>query len=46
MPKNIFVWIPCNIILFQKEKKKKGQAPAYNFSAIHLLHDPQGKTIG
>ena len=25
-----------------KKKKKKDKAPNYNFSALHLLHDPQG----
>lgn len=25
-----------------KNYKKKSEAPAFNFSAIHLLHDPQG----
>ncbi|CAG7831059.1 unnamed protein product [Allacma fusca] len=25
-----------------KKKKKKGEAPAFNFSALHLIHDPQG----
>lgn len=25
-----------------KAKKKKGNAPAFNFSALHLIHDPQG----
>lgn len=28
--------------LVSKAKKKKSAAPAYNFSAIHLIHDPQG----
>lgn len=28
--------------LASKAKKKKSAAPAYNFSAIHLVHDPQG----
>lgn len=26
-----------------KAKKKKSQAPIFNFSALHLIHDPQGK---
>lgn len=30
--------------LFQK-KKKKNKAPNYNFSALHLIHDPQGAMI-
>ncbi|KAL0275426.1 UNVERIFIED_CONTAM: hypothetical protein PYX00_003275 [Menopon gallinae] len=25
-----------------KKKKKKEKAPAFNFSALHLIHDPQG----
>jgi protein SDA1 len=25
-----------------KKKRNKGKAPNYNFSALHLLHDPQG----
>lgn len=29
--------------LASKAKKKKSAAPAFNFSAIHLIHDPQGK---
>ncbi|KAJ8681474.1 hypothetical protein QAD02_017261 [Eretmocerus hayati] len=28
--------------LFAKSKKKKERAPAFNFSALHLIHDPQG----
>ncbi|KAL1138749.1 hypothetical protein AAG570_008811 [Ranatra chinensis] len=28
--------------LVQKERRKKNKAPVYNFSALHLLHDPQG----
>lgn len=28
--------------LATKSKKKKSAAPAFNFSAIHLIHDPQG----
>ena len=24
-----------------KKKKKKNSAPSYNFSALHLVHDPQ-----
>ncbi|PSN30739.1 Protein SDA1 [Blattella germanica] len=28
--------------LVKKSKKKKGATPAFNFSALHLLHDPQG----
>ncbi|XP_076272970.1 SDA1 domain containing protein Mys45A [Rhynchophorus ferrugineus] len=28
--------------LAAKQYKKKSQAPKFNFSAIHLLHDPQG----
>lgn len=31
--------------LATKAKKKKSAAPAFNFSAIHLIHDPQGKKI-
>ncbi|KMQ84887.1 protein sda1-like protein [Lasius niger] len=27
--------------LFVKAKKKKSKAPQYNFSALHLIHDPQ-----
>ncbi|XP_014481639.1 PREDICTED: protein SDA1 homolog [Dinoponera quadriceps] len=27
--------------LFVKAKKKKSRAPQYNFSALHLIHDPQ-----
>lgn len=27
--------------VFQKAKKKKSKAPQYNFSALHLIHDPQ-----
>lgn len=30
--------------LAAKAYKKKSQAPKFNFSAIHLLHDPQGNT--
>ena len=29
-----------NIRKAHKKKKKKSHAPAYNFSALHLLHDP------
>merc|ERR1719266_632897 len=29
-----------NIRKAHKKKKKKSNAPAYNFSALHLLHDP------
>ncbi|KAK9732234.1 NUC130/3NT domain [Popillia japonica] len=28
--------------LAAKSKKKKSQAPIFNFSALHLIHDPQG----
>ncbi|KAF4526969.1 hypothetical protein B566_EDAN015795 [Ephemera danica] len=28
--------------LVKKQKKKKSDAPAFNFSALHLIHDPQG----
>lgn len=28
--------------LFAKSKKKKSKAPQFNFSALHLIHDPQG----
>ncbi|XP_012278204.1 protein SDA1 homolog [Orussus abietinus] len=28
--------------LFAKMKKKKSKAPQFNFSALHLIHDPQG----
>ncbi|XP_015517790.1 protein SDA1 homolog [Neodiprion pinetum] len=28
--------------LYVKSKKKKSQAPQFNFSALHLIHDPQG----
>ncbi|XP_015187551.1 PREDICTED: protein SDA1 homolog [Polistes dominula] len=28
--------------LLVKSKKKKAKAPQYNFSALHLIHDPQG----
>ncbi|XP_028134143.1 protein SDA1 homolog [Diabrotica virgifera virgifera] len=28
--------------LAKKQQKKKSQGPAFNFSAVHLLHDPQG----
>lgn len=31
--------------LASKAKKKKSAAPAFNFSAIHLVHDPQGNFI-
>lgn len=27
--------------MLQKTKKKKSKAPQYNFSALHLIHDPQ-----
>merc|ERR1719234_1421751 len=30
-----------NIKKAHKKKKKKNSAPSYNFSALHLLHDPQ-----
>jgi hypothetical protein len=30
------------LFLFQKNQKKKGSAPAFSFSALHLVHDPQG----
>lgn len=30
------------LLKFQKSKKKKSQAPQFNFSALHLIHDPQG----
>ena len=29
--------------LASKAYKKKSAAPTFNFSAIHLLHDPQGR---
>lgn len=32
------------LVLFQKQKKKK-KPEVFNFSAIHLIHDPQGITI-
>lgn len=28
-----------------KQYKKKSAAPTFNFSAIHLIHDPQGNFI-
>lgn len=28
--------------LFIKSKNKRSKAPQYNFSALHLIHDPQG----
>ncbi|EEB17769.1 conserved hypothetical protein [Pediculus humanus corporis] len=28
--------------LIKKNKKKKEKAPVFNFSALHLIHDPQG----
>ncbi|XP_023245371.1 protein SDA1 homolog isoform X2 [Copidosoma floridanum] len=28
--------------LYTKSQKKKSKAPTYNFSALHLIHDPQG----
>ncbi|XP_043275609.1 protein SDA1 homolog [Venturia canescens] len=28
--------------LFAKAKNKKSKAPVFNFSALHLIHDPQG----
>lgn len=28
-----------------KTKKKKSQAPSFNFSALHLVHDPQGEFV-
>lgn len=28
--------------LYKKSQNKKKKAPAYNFSAIHLIHNPQG----
>ncbi|XP_011500579.1 PREDICTED: protein SDA1 homolog [Ceratosolen solmsi marchali] len=28
--------------IFTKSKKKKSKAPQFNFSALHLIHDPQG----
>merc|ERR1719209_1443215 len=30
-----------NIKKAHKKKKKKNSAPSYNFSALHLIHDPQ-----
>ena len=33
-----------NCFLFQKQKKKK-KPEVFNFSAIHLIHDPQGTII-
>lgn len=30
--------------LAAKAYKKKSQAVAFNFSAVHLLHDPQGRS--
>ena len=30
-----------NIKKAHKKKKKKNSAPSYNFSALHLLHNPQ-----
>lgn len=30
--------------LAAKAYKKKSAGPAFNFSALHLVHDPQGKT--
>lgn len=38
-----FVLESVNIFFRQvKNQKKKGQAPVFNFSALHLIHDPQG----
>ena len=31
--------------LFQKHKKKHKNPSAVNFSALHLINDPQGKPI-
>lgn len=31
--------------LASKAYKKKSSAPTFNFSAIHLIHDPQGKNL-
>ena len=31
-----------NVKKAHKKKKKKNQVESYNFSALHLLHDPQG----
>lgn len=30
---------------FLQKHKKKGKAEVFNFSAIHLIHDPQGKKL-
>ena len=30
-----------NIKKAHKKKKRKSNAPSYNFSALHLIHDPQ-----
>ena len=30
--------------VFQKQKKKHENSSAVNFSALHLINDPQGKT--
>lgn len=32
------------VLFFQKHKKKK-KVEVFNFSAIHLIHDPQGQTV-
>ena len=37
---NIFLMY-VTIFVFQK-KKNKNKAETYNFSALHLIHDPQG----
>lgn len=38
---HIIFLVICVTCAFQKAKKKKSKAPQYNFSALHLIHDPQ-----
>lgn len=43
-----FTWKGKNVsfILFAMQKhKKKSKPEVFNFSAIHLIHDPQGKHV-
>lgn len=37
-----YVYYILKLEMFQKSKKKATKAPSFNFSALHLVHDPQG----
>lgn len=40
---NSFFKILCAHVLSAQKHKKKKKAEVFNFSAIHLIHDPQGR---